>query len=211
MQYRAITLDPPWSYERTAGQGVANKQYDLMTWQDLAALGPLIHAVAAPDCAIFLWTCAPLLMETAEMVKAWDLRYITKAFTWLKTTPNGGYFVGLGSHTRANTEDVWLLSNGTPRRRDTAVYQIVPTIEEEAVSAPLSRHSAKPAEVYRRIERYIDGPFLEVFARRQRSGWTCIGNELDGLDIRASLARLASDEALPVVVPETAQAVMELI
>lgn len=205
MQYSAITIDPPWSYERTAGQGVAHKQYSLMTWDDLAALGPLIKAVAAPDCAIFLWTCAPLLMETAEMVKAWNLRYITKAFTWLKTMPNGGYFVGLGSHTRANTEDVWLLSNGTPRRQATDIYQIVPTMESEAVSAPLGRHSAKPAEVYRRIERYSEGPFLEVFARKRRPGWTTIGNELDGLDIRQSLARLAADEALPVVVPETAQ------
>jgi N6-adenosine-specific RNA methylase IME4 len=209
VKYNVITLDPPWQYERTAGQGVAHKQYSLMTWDDLHALGPLLHAVATPDCAIFLWTCAPLLIETAEMVKAWNLRYITKAFCWLKTTPNGGYFVGLGSHTRGNNEDVWLLSNGTPRRKNADVYQIVPT--SEAVSALLTRHSAKPEEVYRRIERYIDGPYLEVFSRRQRPGWTCLGNEVDGLDIRESLAKLAADEQLPIVRAETTQATMELV
>lgn len=209
MKYNVITLDPPWQYERTAGQGVAHKQYSLMTWDDLKAIGPLLHAVAAPDCAIFLWTCAPLLMETAELVRAWGLRYVTKAFCWLKTYPDGSYFVGLGSHTRGNTEDVWLLSNGTPRRKDNAVYQIVPTTE--AVQAPIGRHSAKPAEVYRRIERYIDGPYLAIFERQQRLGWTSIGMELDGLDIRESLARLAADEQLPVVRSTTGQSVMDLV
>jgi N6-adenosine-specific RNA methylase IME4 len=58
---------------------VANKQYNLMTWDDLYALGPQLKAVAAPDCAIFMWTTAPLLMETAEMVKAWRLRYVEAA------------------------------------------------------------------------------------------------------------------------------------
>lgn len=61
MKYNVITLDCPWPYDRTSGQGVANKQYSLMTWDDLYALGPLVKAVAAPDCAIFLWTTAPLL------------------------------------------------------------------------------------------------------------------------------------------------------
>lgn len=199
MKYNAITLDPPWPYDRTAGQGVANTQYSLMTWGAIEALGPLIHALAAPDCAIFLWMTAPLLMEIADVVHAWDLRYITKAFCWLKTYPNGSYFVGVGSHTRSNTEDVWLLSNGTPHRKANDVYQIIPTMESEAIIAPLTRHSAKPEEFYRRVERYQDGPYLEVFGRKPRHGWTCIGNELDGLDIHESLARLASDEPLPIV------------
>jgi hypothetical protein len=48
LKYKVITLDPPWPYDRTSGQGVANKQYSLMTWDDLYALGPQIKAVAAP-------------------------------------------------------------------------------------------------------------------------------------------------------------------
>lgn len=45
------------------------------------------------------------------------------------------------------------------------------------------------------------GPYLEIFARRHRPGWTCIGNELDGLDIRESLALVAADQALPRISP----------
>lgn len=191
MKFSVISIDPPVPYERTAGQGVAHKAYSLMTWQDLKNLGPLIHAIAAPDCAIFLWICPPLLIETVDMVQAWGLRYITKAFTWVKLYPDSGVYVGLGSHTRANSEDVWLLSNGTPRRKSADVSQVV--------FAQNTRHSQKPEEVQNRIERLMAGPYLELFARRQRAEWTCIGNEVDGLDIRESLARLARDEALPVL------------
>lgn len=203
MQYPVIILDCPWPYDRTSGQGVANKQYSLMTWDDLYALGPMVKAVAAPDCAIFLWTTAPLLVETVDMVKAWRLRYVTKAFSWIKTYPAGGIFFGIGSYT----EDVWLLSNGTPQRKAKDVSQIVPT-SEEGIVAPMGRHSKKPEEVQNRIERLLTGPYLEIFARRQRPNWTCIGGELDGLDIRDSLARLAADEPLPAVTSNTAQTEM---
>ena len=194
MKFNAIVIDPPVPYIRTSGQGVANRQYTLMTWDMLHELGPLIHAVAAPDCAIFLWVCPPLLVETLTMVQAWKLRYITKAFCWAKLYPAGGFVVGLGSHTRANTEDVWLLSNGTPRRKDTTVLQIVPTLENaDLVQSQNTRHSKKPEEVQTRIEKLVHGPYLELFARRQRPGWTCIGNEIDGLDISASLQSLANN------------------
>lgn len=199
MQFNAITIDPPWRYERDNGQGVAAKQYDLMSWDDLAAIGPLLHAVAAPDCAIFLWTCAPLLIETVELVRAWKLRYITKAFCWLKIYGNGGFHLGLGSHTRGNTEDVWLLSNGAPRRRATDVPQVLPTLEDDALIALIGRHSQKPEESHRRIERMYAPPYLEIFARKRCPGWTCIGYDLDGLDVRESLARLHTDQSLPAV------------
>lgn len=210
MRYNVIALDPPWPYDRTSGQGVANKQYSLMTWDDLYAMGPLIKAVAAPDCAIFMWTTAPLLFETVDMVKAWRLRYVTKAFSWVKTYRTGGIFFGIGSYTASNTEDMWLLSNGTPKRKVKNISQIVPTVEQ-AVVAPMGIHSEKPEEVYSRIERLMPGPYLEVFARHQRPGWTCIGNELDGLDVRESLRRLADDEQVLALTLDKAQATMELV
>ncbi len=199
MKYQTILLDPPWPYDRTSGQGVAEKQYSLMTWADLHALGPKIATVAAPDCAILMWTTAPLLMETVEMVKAWPFRYKTKAFCWVKTTRNGAIFFGVGSYTASNTEDVWLLSNGVPQRLNKDVSQVVPTYGGDGVVAPMGRHSRKPEDVQDRIERLFPGPYLEIFARRRRTGWTCIGNELDGLNVFDSLERLSNDVALPAL------------
>jgi N6-adenosine-specific RNA methylase IME4 len=41
-------------------------------------------------------------------------------------------------------------------------------------------HSYKPHELYSVIEACSPGPFLELFAREQRPGWTAWGNEIGG-------------------------------
>lgn len=212
MQYNVILADPPVPFEtwgkRPGGidSRTADAHYDVMTWRDLFSLGDAIQSVAADDSVLFLWMCQPLLRETLAMARRWGFRYKTKAFAWAKTyvgSPST-FFVGMGYWTRANTEDVLLFTRGNPRRTSKKVYQLLATLEADPCSvptviAPMTTHSEKPDEVQDRIERLVDGPYLELFARRQRAGWTCIGNELDGLDIRESLARVAVDKALPVV------------
>ncbi len=207
MQYNVILADPPVPFEtwgkRPGDQykRTAEAHYSTMTWDDLAAIGPAIRSIAADDCALFLWVCQPLLLETLEMARVWGWDYKTKAFSWVKTyvgSPST-FFVGMGYWTRANTEDVLLFTRGNPRRIDKRVYQVLATLETPAVIAPMTRHSEKPEEVQDRIERLCSGPYIELFARRHRPNWTCLGMELDGLDIRESLARVADDEPLPSV------------
>lgn len=217
MKFRAIAIDPPVPFEtwgkRPSGidSRAAAAFYDLMTWDDLAALGPLLQAVAEPDSAVFLWVCAPLLVETLTMAQAWGWSYKTKAFTWVKLRGPATFHVGMGYWTRANTEDVWLLTRGDPQRISRDVAQIVADgVSDDAALAPLGRHSQKPETVQDRIERLVGGPYLEVFARRRRPGWTCVGNELDGLDVREALARLAADTPLPVVTPPVESPMMDL-
>jgi N6-adenosine-specific RNA methylase IME4 len=38
-------------------------------------------------------------------------------------------------------------------------------------------HSRKPEDTYSSIERLVAGPYLDVFGRQQRTGWTVIGNQ----------------------------------
>ncbi len=45
--------------------------------------------------------------------------------------------------------------------------------------APVQGHSVKPEEQYAIIERCSPGPYLELFARRRRPGWSVWGNEVD--------------------------------
>jgi N6-adenosine-specific RNA methylase IME4 len=40
-----------------------------------------------------------------------------------------------------------------------------------------SRHSAKPAQFFALVEAVSHGPFLEMFARGPRAGWTVWGDE----------------------------------
>jgi hypothetical protein len=72
--------------------------------------------------------------------------------------------------TRANIEPVLLATRGNPLRLSKDVHQVV--------IAPVGEHSQKPDEVYRRIERLYPGPYLELFARKPRDGWTTWGNEI---------------------------------
>ena len=59
----------------------------------------------------------------------------------------------------------------------------------QIIIAPREAHSRKPVEVYERIEAmYPDLTKAELFARQVRPGWQAIGNEIDGKDIRQSLA-----------------------
>jgi N6-adenosine-specific RNA methylase IME4 len=45
------------------------------------------------------------------------------------------------------------------------------------IKAPSREHSRKPDEQYDRIERLVNGPYLELFARQAWPGWSSWGNE----------------------------------
>ena len=51
-----------------------------------------------------------------------------------------------------------------------AIDFLVKTMRAEKVS--------QPDEAWQRIERLFAGPYLEMFARRERLGWTTWGNEV---------------------------------
>ena len=46
-------------------------------------------------------------------------------------------------------------------------------------TAKAGRHSEKPEEFYQVVEELSPGPYLELFGRRQRQGWTVLGHEVD--------------------------------
>ena len=77
--------------------------------------------------------------------------------------------MGLGYWTRANSEPCLLATRGKPKRLNADVRQ--------GIIAPRREHSRKPDEVHGRIERLVAGPYLELFARAERPGWTVWGNE----------------------------------
>ena len=178
--YGVIYVDPPWRFETYSGAGkarAAETHYPTLDMQTLSAMWPDVQALAAPDCALFLWVVAPLLPDALHLIEDWGFTYKTVAFTWVKENPSGaGFHKGMGYWTRANPEICLLATRGAPTRLARDVDQLV--------IAPRGAHSAKPEEVPARIERLVAGPYLELFARRERSGWTVWGNEVP----RAGLA-----------------------
>src|SRR5205823_5959167 len=106
-----------------------------------------------------------------EVVRAWGFTYKTVGFYWAKLSPGRGglllterdFFTGMGFWTRANPEPCLLATRGKPKRLSGAVRKLV--------IAPRREHSRKPDEVYERIERLAEGPYLELFGRATRPGW----------------------------------------
>jgi N6-adenosine-specific RNA methylase IME4 len=147
---------------------------------DIAALP--VRDLAAPDAHLFLWATGPCLRQAFEVMEAWGFRYSAIAFTWvkLKRSHNPAQLrilpladfdlhVGLGLTTRKNAEFCLLGRRGNARRNAKDIREII--------LSPVREHSRKPDEAYERVQRYCDGPYLELFARQQRRGWTAWGNE----------------------------------
>jgi N6-adenosine-specific RNA methylase IME4 len=174
MKFGAIYGDPPWSFEVYSGKGKqrsAERHYDTMTLDAIKALP--IAALAADDCALFMWAVLPDLPGALAVLEAWGFIYKTVAFTWVKQNKSGeGLFSGMGYWTRSNSEICILATRGAPKRLATDVHQII--------MAPVGEHSRKPGEARSRIEQLVGGPYLELFARgKARPGWDTWGNEAE--------------------------------
>lgn len=73
------------------------------------------------------------------------------------------------------------------------IYKFLENKSQRSVSLePNLRHSAKPEDLQNSLDTmFPSGDRLELFARRHRPGWVCLGNEIcNGEDIRVSLAKL---------------------
>ena len=171
--YGVILADPPWTFATYSRKGKgrsAEAHYDCMSLMDIKARP--VGDWAAPDCALFLWATDPSLPQALEVMAAWGFVYKTVAFTWAKTTKDGtGFPIGCGYWTRANPEQCLLATSGRPQRLSRAVPQLI--------LAPRREHSRKPDEAYERIEALVPGPYLELFAREQRTGWDSWGSEVE--------------------------------
>jgi len=186
--YRAILADPPWRFKTWTGRehvekrtgnkyhGAVEYHYRSMPIADICALP--VRELAATDCSLFLWASWPQLIDALAVIEAWGFTFKTCAFCWTKA--HAGQLemfeeaipdqMGLGYWTRANSEPCLLATRGRPKRLNADVRQ--------AIIEPRRQHSRKPSLVYQRIERLVDGPYCELFARTRRVGWDSWGDQL---------------------------------
>jgi N6-adenosine-specific RNA methylase IME4 len=183
--FKAILADPPWHFETWGEGGNRNvtSKYQTMQLEEMAALP--VGELAAPDCILFMWAVWPKLFEAIDLFKAWGFAYKTCGFCWIKADDRQSDFftdsvpvqVGMGYWTRANSEPCLLGTIGKPQRLSMGVRQ--------GIVEPRREHSRKPDCVHGRIERLVAGPYLELFARAPRPGWTVWGNETDKFEAAA--------------------------
>ena len=175
-RFSTILADPPWRFQNSTGKVAPEhkrlNRYGTMTLEDIKAL-PVAQLTTEP-AHLYLWVPNALLPDGLAVMAAWGFRYKANV-VWHKVRKDGGSDGrGVGFYFRNVTE---LLLFGVigknartlaPGRRQVNMMQ---TRKRE--------HSRKPDEQYALIESCSPGPYLEMFGRGIRKGWTTWGNQAD--------------------------------
>lgn len=157
--------------------GACGKHYPTMSTEEICALP--VREICAPKAALFLWTTGPKFAEALQVMKAWGFYYRNVAFVWVKTRQDGVVIGAQGPPATAVKQNCEYVLFGSTCKRGRPV-PIQDFAVPQVILAPRGRHSEKPREVHRRIERlYGDVSRIELFAREQAPGWDCWGDELD--------------------------------
>jgi N6-adenosine-specific RNA methylase IME4 len=175
-RFPTVLADPPWQFTNKTGKVAPEhrrlSRYGTMKLEEIMAL-PVAHVADTPG-HLYLWCPNALLPEGLAVMKAWGFTYKSN-IVWHKVRKDGGSDGrGVGFYFRNVTELILFGVKGknartlAPGRRQ---VNLVATRKRE--------HSRKPDEQYAIIEACSPGPYLELFARGTRKGWTGWGNQAD--------------------------------
>lgn len=168
-KFGVVYADPSWQYDEgttTPSRKIEN-HYPTMPADEIAAMP--VEGLCLKDAVLFLWVPNPLLPEGLMVMEAWGFTYKAK-WTWLKQYP--GKKKGTGYWTINEDESVLIGVRGNPPPPPTKARF------RSHFSAPVGKHSEKPEEVRKRIEKmYPKAGRIELFARQQSKGWEVWGNQ----------------------------------
>jgi N6-adenosine-specific RNA methylase IME4/ParB-like chromosome segregation protein Spo0J len=186
-RYSVIYADPPWHFEvyneESGIERAAGNHYPTMQLSEICVLP--VGSLATDAAVLFLWTTAPHLRESFDVLAAWGFVYKTN-IVWAKDKIGLGYFVR-NQHELLIVAARGDMPSPLPSNRPPSI-----------ISAQRREHSRKPDEAYELIERmYPELPKIELFARSPREGWAAWGNQAptettvpgDDLDIPEFLRR----------------------
>jgi N6-adenosine-specific RNA methylase IME4 len=175
-QFRTILADPPWQFQNRTGKVAPEhkrlSRYGTMTLEDIKTLP--VKEVVGETAHLYLWVPNALLPEGIAVLHEWGFQYKSN-IVWHKIRKDGGSDGrGVGFYFRNVTELILFGVRGKSART------LKPgRTQVNYLSSRKREHSRKPDEQYRLIEACSPGPFLELFARGEREGWTAWGNQAD--------------------------------
>jgi N6-adenosine-specific RNA methylase IME4 len=161
-KFGTIYADPPWQYGNQRTRAATDNHYDTMTVDELCAMP--IAPLAADKAHLHLWTTNSFLPDAFRVIAAWGFEY-KSCFVWCKPQ------MGIGNYWRVSHEFLLLGVRGGVTFNDHSLMSWA--------TFKRAKHSAKPEEIRGFIERASPGPYLELFGRSQRDGWTVFGNQVE--------------------------------
>ena len=175
-RFRTILADPPWRFTNRTGKVAPEhrrlSRYGTMSTDEVCALP--VQDVAQETSHLYLWVPNALLPDGLRVMAAWGFQYKAN-IVWHKIRKDGGSDGrGVGFYFRNVTELLLFGVRGKNARTEAPGRSQV-----NYMSSRKREHSRKPDEQYELIEDCSQGPYLELFARGTRPGWTYWGNQAD--------------------------------
>jgi N6-adenosine-specific RNA methylase IME4 len=173
--WRTVYADPPWRFVNRTGKVAPEHRrldrYDTMTVRQICSLA--VAEVVADQAHLYLWVPNALLPEGLQVMESWGFRYVSN-LVWAKRRKDGGPDGrGVGFYFRNVTELILFGVRGSMRTLAPGRRQV------NMIETRKREHSRKPDEAYDIIEACSPGPYIELFARYPRPGWTVWGDEAD--------------------------------
>ena len=173
-KFKTVLADPPWQFQNRTGKMAPEhkrlKRYETMKLDEICSLP--VADMLDTTAHLYLWVPNALMPEGIEVLKAWGFAYKTNLI-WYKVRKDGGPDGrGVGFYFRNVTEMILFGVKGANARTlqpGRSQVNIIRSMKQE--------HSRKPDELYELIERCSPGPYLEMFARGVRPGWTSWGDQ----------------------------------
>lgn len=206
-KFSVIVCDPPFSFKDKLQQSDVKRgaidNYSTMTISEIAELD--VKRIADDAGSILaLWVPSSLLSDGIRIMNAYGFD-LKQNWIWVKTkidpfkkikknkdvnwdSINWDDFLSFGmGRLGRNVHEIALI--GTRGK----IYKKLENRSQRTVFFYKNeKHSKKPELLQDKLELMFPAQnYLEIFARRKRPGWTCLGNEiLNGEDIRDSLKKL---------------------
>lgn len=171
--FQTILADPPWRFtNRTGKVAPEHRRLDRYSTMSMDAIKALqASKVAAKNAHLYLWVPNALLTDGLDVMHAWGFRYVSN-IVWAKRRKDGGPDGrGVGFYFRNVTELLLFGVKGSMRTLKPGRSQV------NMIETRKREHSRKPDEQYDLIQSCSPGPYLELFARYPRPGWTIWGDE----------------------------------
>ena len=161
-KFNTIMADPPWKYSNQATRSSTDNHYKTLSVAEICELP--IAGLGSENAHLHLWTTNAFLFAAKEVMETWGFEY-KSCFVWVKPQ------MGMGNYWRLAHEFLLLGVRGSCRFLDRG--------QMSWRQLERTKHSSKPEEIRKIIERVSPGPYLELFARKAAKGWVSWGNEIE--------------------------------
>ncbi|NVN29350.1 S-adenosylmethionine-binding protein [Endobacter medicaginis] len=178
-RFKTILADPPWQFTNRTGKVAPEhrrlNRYGTMSLDEICGLPVADHLDATAH--LYMWVPNALLPDGLRVMQAWGFTYKSNII-WHKLRKDGGSDGrGVGFYFRNVTEILLFGTRGKNART------LAPGRRQVNYMGTRKReHSRKPDEQYDLVESCSPGPYLEMFARGPRDGWTVWGNQSDSYE-----------------------------